>query len=165
VARKRSEPVPLLSVLDRLLDDDPGATYAEVPAPPHQVLRDLKQAVRRDLEDLLNTRLLPRSLPPHLQEVGRSLVTYGLPDFTGVPLGSARDREEFCSRIRGVLLQFEPRLKNVQVTPVSTSEPLDRTFRFRIEALLKVEPAPEPVAFDSRIEPSTGDIEVGGVST
>ena len=43
------------SVLDRLLDDNPGAK-SEPPQSRHQVLRDLKQSVRRDLENLLNTR-------------------------------------------------------------------------------------------------------------
>jgi type VI secretion system protein ImpF len=154
VAHNRSEPAPLLSVLDRLLDDDPAA--------PHQVLRELKQAVRRDLEELLNTRQRPLALPPHLREVRRSLFAYGLPDFTGVPLGSSRGRQDFCTLIRAVILQFEPRLRDVRVTPVSGAEPLDRTFRFRIEALLEVEPAPEPVVFDSRIDPSTGGVQVGG---
>jgi type VI secretion system protein ImpF len=162
VARKQNEVVPQLSILDRLLDDDPGATYLEPPAAPYQVLRQLKLAVRRDLEDLLNTRLRPQDLPLHLQEVRRSLFCYGLPDFASVPLSTARDREGLCTLIRGVILQFEPRLRNVQVMPATGAEPLDRTFRFRIEALLRIEPAPEPVTFDSRIEPSTGDVKIEG---
>jgi type VI secretion system protein ImpF len=163
MARQRSEPVPLLSVLDRLLDDDPGATH-EVPATAAQRLRELKHGVRRDLEDLLNTRLSPLDLPPHLREVRQSLAAYGLRDFASITLGSVREQQAFCEEIRKVILQFEPRLKNVQVTPTGTAEPLDRTFRFRIEALLKVEPAPEPVAFDSRVEPATGDVHVAEVS-
>jgi len=40
---------PLLpSVLDRLLDDDPGVSR-DPPRSRHQVLRELKQSVRRDL--------------------------------------------------------------------------------------------------------------------
>jgi len=43
------------SVLDRLLDDDP-ASAREAPKARTQVLRELKQSVRRDLEWLLNSR-------------------------------------------------------------------------------------------------------------
>ncbi len=47
--------------------------------------------------------------------------------------------------------------------PLTGAEPLDRTLRFRIEALLRVEPAPEPVAFDSTLEPGAGGFAVRGV--
>ena len=40
------------SVLDRLLDDDPGVNR-EPPASRHQVLDALKKAVCRDLQNLL----------------------------------------------------------------------------------------------------------------
>jgi type VI secretion system protein ImpF len=39
---------------------------------------------------------------------------------------------------------------------------LDRVLRFRIEALLRVEPTPEPVTFDSVLEPVTGNFELKG---
>jgi type VI secretion system protein ImpF len=34
--------------------------------------------------------------------------------------------------------------------------------RFRINALLQADPAPEPVVFDSAVRPVTGDVEVKG---
>jgi type VI secretion system protein ImpF len=163
MARKTQEQSLLPSVLDRLLDLDPDVSR-EAPAGPHQLLRDLKQSVRRDLENLLNTRVRNLTWPAHLTEVKQSLVTYGLPDFTGVSLGSDKDRQDFCKVIRDVIIQFEPRLKNVNVVPVTSTEPLDRTFHFRIDALLRTEPAPEPVVFDSNLEPSTGGVEVQGAA-
>ena len=42
--------------------------------------------------------------------------------------------------------------------------PLDRTLRFRIDGLLRAEPAPEPVVFDSALQPATGNVEVKGAS-
>jgi type VI secretion system protein ImpF len=47
--------------------------------------------------------------------------------------------------------RFEPRLADVAVTLVEGRE-FDRTLRFRIDALLKVDPAPEPVTFDSLLQ-------------
>jgi type VI secretion system protein ImpF len=36
----------------------------------------------------------------------------------------------------------------------------DRTLRFRIDAMLYAEPAPEPVIFDSELEPLTNSFSV-----
>ena len=44
-----------LSVLDRLLDDDPTNSSEELPDDAEK-LRIIQRSVRRDLEDLLNTR-------------------------------------------------------------------------------------------------------------
>jgi type VI secretion system protein ImpF len=151
------------SVLDRLLDYDPQVSR-EAPASQHQVLRELKQSVRRDLENLLNTRVRNLSWPPHLEELNRSLVDYGLPDFTGMSLGSADDRAAFCRLVEAVIRRYEPRFQSVSVQPQDSAEPLDRTLRFRIDALLRVEPVPEPVVFDSVVEPTTGDFQVRGAS-
>jgi type VI secretion system protein ImpF len=163
MAKHPSEPSLLPSVLDRLLDDEPDV-HREAPSGPHQLLRDLKQSVRRDLENLLNTRVRYHTWPPHLTELKQSLVNYGLPDFTAINLSSAHDRQNFCKVIQAIVQQFEPRLKNVSVEPISSSEPLDRTFHFRIDALLRTEPSPERVVFDSNVEPATGDVEVQGVA-
>src|SRR5579884_765726 len=147
----------VLSVLDRLLDDDPDNTR-EAPATAAQTMRDLKRAVRRDLENLLNTRVRLLSWPASFTELNRSLVNYGLPDFTSANLASSKDREAFCRIIQAVVDQFEPRLTRIKVSPITASEPLDRTFRFRIDAMLRTEPSPEPVVFDSNVEPATGDV-------
>lgn len=161
MARQRNERPPVLSVLDRLLDNDPENSR-EAAVPSHQLLRELKQSVRRDLENLLNTRVRQLTWEPHLEELKQSLVNYGLPDFTGATLGSAKDREDFCRYIQTVIAQYEPRLKNVTVVPITSAEPLDRTFRFRVDAMLRMEPAPEPIVFDSNVEPTTGNVVVSG---
>src|SRR5262249_60560156 len=93
---------PLLpSLLDRLLDADPGVRR-EPPAAQHLLLRELKQAVRRDLENLLNTRVRNVTWGSHLDELDRSLVNYGLPDFNGMSLASTGDRERFCRLLEAV---------------------------------------------------------------
>jgi type VI secretion system protein ImpF len=159
----RSDQPLIPSVLDRLLDDDPSVSR-EVPKSRTQVLRELKQSVRRDLENLLNTRCRCNPLPPHLGELGVSLAGYGIPDVTGADLGSVRKREEFRRQIERTIRSFEPRFKTVSVAILETGNPLDRTLRFRIEGLLRAEPAPEPVAFDSSVEPATGTVEVRGAT-
>ncbi len=151
---------PLIpSVLDRLLDNEPGAGR-ETPRSRHQVLRELKATVRRDLENLLNTRVRFTTWPPHLTELENSLVGYGIPDITAADLGNARNREQFRRTLEDVVRRFEPRFKTVSIALLEPGEPTDRTLRFRIDALLRVEPSPEPVVFHSAVEPTTGDFKI-----
>src|SRR5687768_18290102 len=102
------------SVLDRLIDPDPTAAR-DAPKGQAQVLREMKQSLRRDLENLLNTRWRCLSWPPNMDELELSLVNYGLPDFSGANLGIAENREQFRRVIERVIARFEPRLKNVKV--------------------------------------------------
>lgn len=147
------------SVLDRLLDREPDNSR-EAPRSRHQVLRELKSAVRRDLENLLNTRLRFVTWPPHLSELQVSLVNYGIPDVAAASLGNARHREAFRRTLEEVIRRFEPRFKSVSITLLEPEELADRTLKFRIDALLRVEPAPEPVVFHSSVEPATGDVSI-----
>jgi type VI secretion system protein ImpF len=153
----------LPSILDRLLDDDPDNSR-DPHVEPHQQLRAVKAAVCRDLEDLLNTRVRNLTWPPNLRELMVSLVNYGMVDFTNATLASGSDREGFCLLIREAIHRYEPRLTKVVVVPVPGADPADRSFHFRIEAMLRTEPAPEPVVFDSDIEPGTGEVDVRGVA-
>ncbi len=146
--REQQELVP--SVLDRLLDDDPTNPH-ELPKSRNQILSEMKQSVRRDLENLLNTRWRCANWPPNLEQLEFSLVNYGLPDFSRAHLGSQRDRDELRQIVERVIRAFEPRFKTVSVSFVS-NELGDRSLRLRIDALLYAEPAPEPVVFDSQLE-------------
>lgn len=136
----------------------------ETPKSRTQVLRELKLSVRRDLENLLNTRRCWLPLPADLEELSVSLVNYGIPDLTGADLGGAANREQFRQTLEDVIRRFEPRFKTVRVEMVESSEPTDRVLRFRIDALLHAEPAPEPVIFDSALQPTTGTVEVTGIA-
>jgi len=147
------------SILDRLLDDEPG-NRKEQPRSPGQQLRELKHGLRRDLENLLNTRWRCRVWPPELDELDVSVINYGIPDFTGVNMSVPAERENLRVVIQRAITRFEPRLKNVVVTVMKNADDFDRVLRFRINGLMRAEPAPEPVTFDSELEPSTTSIEI-----
>ena len=142
------------SVLDRLLDDEPGKS-TEPLASRSTNLRLLKQAVRRDLEWLLNTRFSADEIPPDLKEINHSLAVYGLPDLTGASIRSPADQTKLRTALKTAIAIFEPRLKDVTVTvePVRDGQ---LVMRFRIDARLRVEPAPEPITFDTRLELGKG---------
>lgn len=163
MAEIRSDQLLLPSVLDRLIDHDPEVRE-EAARSRHQLLRDLKQAVRRDLENLLNTRVRCVSWSTELKELKQSMVNFGIPDLTGAALGSQKGREEFRRSIQAVISIFEPRLKKPVVSLRGNEESIDRTIRFHIDAVLHAEPAPEPVSYDSTLLLTTGMFEVKGES-
>lgn len=146
------------SVLDRLLDYEPEKSRESLQSRAKS-LRDLKQCVKRDLEWLLNTRQSNTELPPDLKEVNSSVAAYGLPDFTAVGVKSTADQNRLRRAIEGALNTFEPRLEDVRVTvePIQQGE---RVIHFRIDARLKVEPAPEPITFDTIMRPGSGECVV-----
>ena len=144
------------SVLDRLLvqDDDGRGSNTT------QLLRDVRESVRRDLEDLLNTRPRFASWPSCLNELDESLANYGLPDFTGANLSAPRNHQQFCYELQRLIETFEPRLENVRVQKLSKGEPVTRVLSFRIEATLRVHPLEESIVFDSTIEPVSATFAV-----
>ena len=151
----------LPSVLDRLLDDEPGTERDPIPN-RFQNLRELKKAITRDLEDLLNTRQeILEDLPSEFAEVSRSLVSYGLPDFTSFSLLSKHDRNRIRRAVEQAIANFEPRLARVNVT-LEPPRDNDRALRFHIEALLRLEPAPELVTFDAVLQLTTQKYVIQG---
>jgi type VI secretion system protein ImpF len=165
---------PLLpSVLDRLIDNEPTVRH-EAARSRNQSLRELKHSVRRDLENLLNTRIRCIPWPADLKELKYSLVNYGIPDLTGAAVGSSKEREQLCRDIESVVKRYggsikirngtveveERRIRKVKVRLLDPNESIDRTIRFQIEAMLQAEPAPEPIQFDSTLRLTTGTFEV-----
>lgn len=150
----------LPSVLDRLLDLEPHNRNE-----PHswrtQSMKELKDSVRRDLEWLLNSRRTPVEPPDSAKELWQSVYCFGLPDTTGLALRSNDDRKRLASVVELAIAAFEPRLMNVKVSVPGTA-PLMRVVHFQIEALLRVEPAPERVYFDTKLEISSGEYQVEG---
>ena len=148
------------SVLDRLIDYDPNLSQ-DAPKSQSASLAELKQAVRRDLEWLLNTRCHLDNEDGGLEEAPKSVAFYGLPDFTSVSAKSAGERDRMIRSIEAAVGIFEPRFSGIKVTlePISN---IDRTLKFKIEATLEIEPTPEPVVFDTVLQLGSGNFSVTG---
>jgi type VI secretion system protein ImpF len=158
-SRDKSGPVTL-SVLDRLIDKDPKVS-SEVPLTRAQSLRELKIAIKRDLEWLLNTRRTIDPSPDSALETARSVYHYGFADISSKSLLSVRDQNELVRQMESVIATFEPRLKRPKVR-MERVEGGYRALRFVIEGLLCMDPAPEPVRFDTVLELGKGQYEVKG---
>jgi type VI secretion system protein ImpF len=142
------------SVLDRLLDYEPEVSREPL-ASRSKSLRQLKQSVKRDLEQLLNTRQSGDWLPPDLEELNNSLAAYGLPDFSAVSIKSPAEQNRLRRALESAIAIFEPRLQDIMVTLLPLGD-YQRSLHFRIDARLRVEPAPEPVTFDALLQLGSG---------
>ena len=140
------------SILDRLTADPApnspsvGMTFE---------LRQMVDVVRRDLEELLNTRRAARASADAFEEVRDSVVTFGMPDLSSVPAGTEGEREEVGRIIEKIINRFEPRLREVRAQLADAAEGRERSVRFHIHARLAVDPSPE-IDFDTVLELTTG---------
>jgi type VI secretion system protein ImpF len=164
MARGMAERPVTVSVLDRLLDDEPELSHEPVPT-RSQSLRTLKLAIRRDVEWLLNTRTPVEPLPEGDSELRRSLYNYGLPDLQSIGAVSEGGYEQVARLMENVIGTFEPRLFNVRVKLAEDEDRNAFTLRFVIEGMLRLDPAPEFIAFDTSLELSSGEYEVRGENT
>jgi type VI secretion system protein ImpF len=139
------------SILDRLMDPDAGGTRWK----HGYSLTEMVDAVRRDLEDLLNTRQSHLGLPKEYTELHHSIFAYGLPELSSLNSFTALQRAEIGRVIEEIVARFEPRLRNIRATLLNTGDEKSRTVRFRVDARLSVEPAPE-VAFETTLELGSG---------
>jgi type VI secretion system protein ImpF len=146
------------SILDRLIDYEPGVSRE----PVQNRLADYRQlmaSVRRDLENLLNTKNFVSSLAAEYKELQNSLFVYGLSDFTSQNPKSASVRDQLRQEVEMAISRFEPRIANVMV--VSETDAQDfRTLGFRITGLLMVDPMPEPITFDTRFDINKGEYTI-----
>ena len=150
----------VVSILDRLIDQEHGGAPSSL-VEPSRDLALIKASVKRDLEWLLNSKQPLFDPPADLRHIRRSLLTFGLPDFTSASLSSTKDQDVLRRTIEETVRRFEPRLANVTVR-LEAGREFDRSLRFRIDGMLQVDPVPEPVTFDSVLQLNTRDFVVEG---
>ena len=141
------------SLLDKLFDDAPRATTGGVFKAIS--LEQYKESVARDLEGLLNCRsAFAEDELDAFPNCRRSMMTYGLGDFSGLSLANGHHRAEICRSLEQSIARHEPRLHNVQVSLQGNGRG-PGTLHFTIHALLDLHPAREPVSFDAMLQPNT----------
>ena len=126
---------------------------------PFRILtrEQLKASIRRELERLLNTRC---SLS--LDEVGeeeRSVMNYGIPDFSSLSAQNADDQILIGRIIGQTVTAFEPRLRNVavDVKPMPNSE---ATLSVLVDATMTIGQFNEPVYFPVVLNNKNGAAEI-----
>jgi type VI secretion system protein ImpF len=147
------------SILDRLIDLVPEKNTEQAKS-PRQVSYDTYNNIKRDLENLLNSRRRCISWDPAWHELKTSLFDYGILDFTNLQLDLENIQNNFCHHLEQVIMQYEPRFKAVKVTLPNNSDSHDRILHLRIEGLLHTASSFEPVVFESMLETYTRSFRI-----
>lgn len=158
MARSATKLPPRLSLFDRLLQGDSIETDRNA----DRAMRELREAVRRDLEILFTTRPRYLSVPPELEELRSSVLSFGLQDLQTQQLATPSQQGQFRARLEALIRQFEPRFRDVSVELLSGTDKLDRTLRFRVHAVLQTDATSEAVVYDTLIDPVSGGLVLAG---
>lgn len=159
MARTEIERTVEQSVLDRLIDHEPRMA-GDAPLTWSESVRQLKIGLRRDLEWLLNTRRIPLLAPDGCDELPQSLYHYGLPDITSRGRDAPETRRRVAREVEEAITLFEPRLIGTRVSLAEGTNESERRLHFVIEALLRLDPNPERVVFDTVLDMAKGEFEV-----
>jgi type VI secretion system protein ImpF len=143
------------SIIDRLIDPESEGTSWRRGYSVEQMI----DAVRKDLEDLLNTHRMILDIPEEFAEVRRSIVAYGLPDPASYEATGPNAPQRVCAAIEEAIAVFEPRLTDIQATPLKGEASKSLTLDFEIRATLRLDPAPE-VAFVTLLKLTTGEATI-----
>lgn len=141
------EPEYVLSVFDRLYDDRPDEPEETRPR-WFGSRTEIRRSVFENLRWLLNARRSLLEFPAGRSLLDRSVLAYGLPDFSHMTIETADQREELREAIESAIRRFEPRLTRVRVRPPEEDQG-NRDLRFQVDAVMLLRPAPEFVSFDS----------------
>jgi type VI secretion system protein ImpF len=159
VARTEIERTVVASLLDRLTDHEPGVP-ADRNMSREDSVRAFRMAVERDVEWLLNTRRTMELAPESCPELHDSVYEFGLTDTTGLAVGTKAGRDRLINALRDALERFETRLGDPRVRLVEADQVRSPQVHFVVEAILRLEPSPEMVLFDTVLEIASGEYGV-----
>jgi type VI secretion system protein ImpF len=157
VGRPDPEETYVPSLVDRLTAPESAGSGPSLGYRLPQVI----EAVRRDLEDLLNTRQTHQGMSDAFPELLNSVAAYGLPDFSALDPTREKAQQQVVALLGAIVNRFEPRLRDVRAIPVEVAGDGRHgpTIKVHIDAKLRVEPFPD-VTFESVIELTSGQTSV-----
>ena len=131
-------------------------------------LRELRQEVMDDLEELLNTRATDTTAFEEYEAVSDSVLAYGLPDISTYSPSSENELAQLMQLIALTIRRFEPRLdpesikveRVIRTNQVGNDEDELNHRSFRIDAVLHVEPIREAVSFSTRVDMDSGTVHI-----
>jgi type VI secretion system protein ImpF len=143
------------SLLDRLLDDEPGK-LTEPRENRSATLARLRENVLRDLNWLFNATQSSIDFEGD-QLLAGSVINYGMPPLAGRP-ASQYELPELSRVLRDVILRFEPRIlpHTLKVTAEANSGDTHNVLGFRIEGQLWSQPVPLEIFMRTEIDLESG---------
>jgi type VI secretion system protein ImpF len=123
-------------------------------------LRMLKEAIRRDLEAVLNTRRHMDTELDGYERTAASVLNYGLEDLSNVRTNPEGYLMQMQRAVQQCLAEYEPRLTDVSVS-VQDGDLVKREIRLHIEAHLPLYPSVETIFFDTVFDVASETYSVG----
>lgn len=146
----------ILGIFHRLAPEDgtPDSKYIEEFA---------KNKLLDDLNILLATKRPWGAPDEKYLEINKSVINFGLPDFSGFWLSSDEQQEKIRAHILEVLEKYEPRLKNVEIKFNSENEKNEKgQIEFKISGELELSTDLAPVLINAYWSESRGKLTVEG---
>jgi type VI secretion system protein ImpF len=156
------------SILDRLIDDNPGdaVQWRAGDAPDRQrymSLNEYRNNVRRDLAWLMNTANLTSVLNlEEFPEVESSVVNFGVPDISGLT-SSTVNANELQKSVKNIILRFEPRFvqKSLRIhVEINPDQLNNNALSFVIDGELRADPASVPISLRTELDLETGQVAI-----
>jgi len=152
------EPKPIKGakalLFERLVDEHPNVPGEAQPFRIYGVAA-LHDSVQRELLRLLNTRCPVLGGPA--DERDRTVIDYGIPDFSYVGPASTTDLRQLAQVLERAITAYEPRLQQVHVT-LEPAKNNQSAARGMIAANLVVGTVNEPIAFPLVLSLKTGEV-------
>lgn len=145
------------SLIDRLIDDDPHSA-SDAHESEEQAIERYKVALRRDLENLLNTKRPWLPTTARFEGLERTVIGYGIPDLSTEDMSVPLVRDRVRRVIAQVIREHEPRLSEIEIE--MDEGPTSRGMRLRIAAVLNVVQSEEQVVYEASVRPGDRTIEV-----
>jgi type VI secretion system protein ImpF len=152
--RVRTETLVTQTILDRFL-----LSPEDWPKTRKESMDRYKDAMRRDLEWLLNTRKPVMPILEEFPQVTNSVFNFGFPDLHNFDNAQGHDKDAVSLALEKCIRIFEPRISQPRVS-LTRSDTLARSLKFRIEGKIRYDDAEEDIKFDTVLELISGEYEV-----
>ena len=154
MARVKTETLVTQTLIDRFI-----LSQDDWPKTRKESMDRYRDALRRDLEWMLNTR---KPVMPILEEfplTAVSVFNYGFPDLQNFDNSQGNDKDAVSAALEKCIRIFEPRIEQPHVF-LTRSDTLARSLKFHIEGKVRFDDTKEDVKFDTVLELISGEYEV-----
>ena len=117
-------------------------------------IKELRESVAHDLEDLLNSRIAKLETIDDFPLVKKSILQFCIIDFVGLSTANPMDRDKICQSIEVSIAAQESRLTQIKVEMLMDEQNMG-SLCLSIQAYLNIHPLYEPVIFDALLKPTT----------
>jgi type VI secretion system protein ImpF len=154
VARVRTETLITQTIIDRFI-----LSQEDWPKTRKESMEKYKDALRRDLEWMLNTRKPVLPILKEFPEVSKSVFNFGFPDLQNFDNSQGNDKDAVSAALETCIRTFEPRISQPRVFLIR-SDTMARSLKFHIEGQIRYEDTKEDIKFDTVLELISGEYEV-----